>query len=790
MGTSKDRKNLPRHASSGDGLPMDARALTRVLANISDFAYMFDLQGRFRFANKPLLDLWGITLEQAVGKNFVELQYLPELATKLQLQIDRVIQTKARIIDETTYTSPSGVVGYYEYIFSPVLNSDGEVEAVAGCTRDISERKRADERASLILETITDAFFAVDRDWRFSYVNPRGERLLERASADLLGKVMWEEFSGLIGSDFERMYRRVVDEQIASTLTSFYPDHGRWYEVHAYPGPMGGMSVYFRDMSEQHRHSEALKHSEQRLAAIVQTALDCIVGMDSEGRVTEWNPAAELTFGYTRGEAMGQELASLIIPVALRDQHRQGLSRYLITHEGPILGKRLELRAVRKSGDEFPVELTITPVDDGGSPAFTGYLRDITEPKQAEAQRELLLESERAARMEAERAGRMKDEFLATLSHEIRTPLNAILGWSQIMRDSTDPDDLSHGLEVIERNARVQSQIVEDLLDMSGIISGKVRLDAQRLDLASIVKLAVETAKPTADAKGVRISAVIDPLHGVAVSGDANRMQQVLWNLISNAIKFTPKGGRVQVLLERVNSHLEMSVIDSGEGIKPEFLPYVFDRFRQADGSTTRRHGGLGLGLSIVKQLVELHGGAIRVKSAGEGLGSHFAVSLPMIAIHPEEDAKVARHHPRIAHQQTDTSDSCADIADVRVLVIDDEPDARALVKRLLEDCHAIVTATDSVEEVVRLVETRQFDVLISDIGMPGEDGYALIKRVRRLGRKNGGDIPAIALTAYARAADRVKAVAAGFLMHVAKPVESNELIMMVACAAGRTWPR
>jgi len=306
------------------------------------------------------------------------------------------------------------------------------------------------------------------------------------------------------------------------------------------------------------------------------------------------------------------------------------------------------------------------------------------------------------------------------------------------------------------------------------------------LNLSSIVRAAVDTARPTADAKGIRLQAIIDPLHGVTVSGDANRLQQVMWNLLSNAMKFTPREGRVQVLLERVNSHLEISESDTGEGIRQEFLPFVFDRFRQADASTTRRHGGLGLGLAIVKQLVELHGGSVRVKSAGEGKGSTFIVALPLSVVHPQPEPESERRHPRAVPGFTGIPDNCVEITGVRVLVVDDEPDARALVKRLLEDCHALVTAAASVSEAIEFVQAGEFDVLVSDIGMPGEDGYALIKKVRALAPGRGGKIPAIALTAYARGEDRVKAIAAGFQLHVTKPVEPVELVTMVASAARR----
>ena len=413
----------------------------------------------------------------------------------------------------------------------------------------------------------------------------------------------------------------------------------------------------------------------------------------------------------------------------------------------------------------------------------------LDQSRRAEEERVDLLKSEQAARSEAERASRMKDEFLATLSHELRTPLNAILGWSQILATgSRDADDLAEGLRTIERNARAQTQIIEDLLDMSRIISGKVRLDVQRIDLAPVVRAAVDTVRPAAEAKGIRLQAVLDP-HASPVSGDPNRLQQVFWNLLTNAVKFTPKDGRVQVLLERVNSHVEVSVIDTGEGISPEFLPHVFDRFRQADASTTRRHGGLGLGLAIVKQLVELHGGTVRVKSGGAGHGSTFSVMLPVTVIHAEPDpaTEAQRRHPAARPPEGGVKDTCPTLAGLYVLVVDDEADARALIKRVLEDCQAQVQTAGSVAEALAVMQSRLPDVLVSDIGMPEEDGYSLIRRVRQGCLHHSGRVPALALTAYARSEDRMKAISAGYQMHLAKPVEPAELIMMVASLAGRT---
>ena len=445
---------------------------------------------------------------------------------------------------------------------------------------------------------------------------------------------------------------------------------------------------------------------------------------------------------------------------------------------------------VRRADDVYRWFLVrALPIRDaaGSIVQWYGTCTDIHEQRALHEQNALLLGSERAARAEAERASQIKDEFLATLSHELRTPLNAILGWANLLRgDPADTEGVAEGLTIIERNARAQNQIIEDLLDMSRIISGKVRLDVHRTDLAPIVEAAIETVRPAAAAKGIRVQTVLDPT-ARPVSGDPNRLQQVFWNLLSNAIKFTPKGGRVQVLLERVNSHLEVSIIDTGKGIEANFLPHVFDRFRQADSSTTRQYGGLGLGLAIVKQLVELHGGTVRVQSGGRDAGTTFIVALPLTVLHPETTLETeARRHPSGGALVAPTLERDLNLADVRVLVVDDEPDARALVRRLLEERGATVTTNASVAEALASIRMDRFDVLVSDIGMPEEDGYALIRQVRALEAERGGTIPAVALTAYARSEDRMKAVMAGFQMHVTKPVEPAELLTMVASLAGR----
>jgi signal transduction histidine kinase/CheY-like chemotaxis protein len=392
-------------------------------------------------------------------------------------------------------------------------------------------------------------------------------------------------------------------------------------------------------------------------------------------------------------------------------------------------------------------------------------------------------ENERSRRTESERLGRIKDEFLANLSHEIRTPLNAILGWSQLLQPGkTSEKDLIAGLDVITRNARTQARLIDDLLDMSRIISGKMRLDVQRVDLGAVIDAALESVKPAAEAKGMKVQKVIDPLAG-PVTGDPNRLQQVVWNLLINAIKFTPKGGKVQIVLERVNSHVELSVSDTGKGIAPDFLPNVFERFSQADNSAKKGYTGLGLGLAIVKSLAELHGGSVRAKSGGENKGSTFIVSLPISVVHTLDSSENMRH---ATIERQETLLHAPDLIGIKVMIVDDEVDAVGLVRRIMEDRGATVVSCKSGAECLSCISKQRPDVVIMDIGMPEMDGYALIGKVRALTPDQGGRTPAVALTAFARSEDRRQAMLAGFDLHVAKPVEPAELVAVVSRLARR----
>lgn len=403
--------------------------------------------------------------------------------------------------------------------------------------------------------------------------------------------------------------------------------------------------------------------------------------------------------------------------------------------------------------------------------------------QQRNIEQDRLLDAERHARIEAERAGRLKDEFLANLSHELRTPINAILGWSQLIKPGESSDaEVAETMEVIQRNARLQAHLIDDLLDMSRVISGKMRLDVQRVDLPSVIDAALESVWPAAEAKGIRIDKVIDPLAG-PVTGDPARLQQVVWNILSNALKFTDRGGKVQIVLERSNSHVELSVSDTGRGLSPDFLPFVFDRLCQAEALPTREFTGMGLGLAIVKSLSELHGGTVRVKSAGLGQGSTFVVSLPVSILHATRDSE-GRQHP------TAGRDHCPPYAprldEVRVLIVDDDADAMELVSRVLKNCGALVTTAPSGADGLKLLLRACPDVVLADIGMPEMDGYQFVSQLRELEREGMRATPVIALTALARSEDRRRAMLAGFDLHLAKPVEPAELVATVGRLAGR----
>ncbi|MEO8309195.1 MAG: PAS domain S-box protein [Pseudomonadota bacterium] len=524
-----------------------------------------------------------------------------------------------------------------------------------------------------------------------------------------------------------------------------------------------GIDVTDRTMAENVRF---------RLAAIVESSEDAIISKTLDGVVTSWNAGAERLFGFTAEEMIGASITRLI-PTELLPEEAEILAKL---RKGERI-EHYETRRLVKSGGLVDVSLTVSPVRDvtGAIVGASKIARDVTQLRAAVAEREQLLESERAARSEAERLGHLKDEFLATLSHELRTPLTAILGWCSVLRrrKNLSQEDLINAIDTIHRNAKSQAKIIEDLLEMSRIVSGKIHLETDELDFGDLVQLAVDGIRPAAGAKGIAIRLLREPAAGV-INGDAARLQQILWNLLSNAVKFTPTGGSIRVTLQRAGDQLELIIQDSGIGIPRDFLPFIFERFRQADGSTTREHGGLGLGLSIVRNLVELHGGSIIAGSPGENLGATFTVRLP--AVLPNALTATGVFTGTFGQ----ISSPLASLAGTVILVVDDEPDGRSLLARLLTDTGAEVLTAASAEEGLDTLTTRPVNVLISDVGMPGLDGYEFIRRVRA--SDNGSSrIPAIALTAYARTEDRERSLAAGFQRHISKPYSIADLTAAVA---------
>ena len=509
------------------------------------------------------------------------------------------------------------------------------------------------------------------------------------------------------------------------------------------------------------------------LAAIVRFSDDAIVSKLLDGTITSWNLAAERMFGYPAAEAVGQSI-KIIIPRERWDEEDDVLARL---SRGEVID-HFETVRQRKDGSLIEISLTVSPIKDesGRIVGASKIARDISERRRAEEERARLL-------AEAQAANRAKTDFLAVLSHELRTPLNPILGWAEVLRLHRDePEMTDRGLEAIARNVKAQVKLIDDLLDISKIEAGKLRLDVRTVELAPIVEAALDAVGPAAEAKQIQVQRVLDP--SGQVLGDSDRLQQVIWNLLANAVKFTPKRGRVQVCLSRINSHVEVAVSDSGPGIAADYLPHVFDRFSQADTSIRRHFGGLGLGLSIARELVELHGGTIEARSEGEGKGATFVIRLPrsMAAAHPPGEA---REHPTVEVPGRPGL-PYPNLAGVRVLLVDDDAATREVAQAILEPLGADVRLASSAAEALSALARDRPDVMIADIEMPGRDGYSLIQGVRSLPAHEGGGIPAAALTAFARPEDRWRALDAGFQLHLTKPIEPLGLAIAVAQLAGR----
>lgn len=658
----------------------------------------------------------------------------------------------------------------------------------------------SDERFRLMVASV--------RDYAIFMLDPLGTVLTWNAGAERFKGYRAEE---IIGQHFSRFYppdalaRGLPQHEldVAKDTGSFEDEGWRvrkdgsmfWANVvitamRAPGGQLLGFAKVTRDLSQRREHEEALRRSEERFRLLVEGVKEYAIFMlDVNGNVTTWNSGAKRIKGYSAAEIIGRHF-SLFYP-------QEAIESGWPDHELQVaadVGSFVDIGwRVRKDGTSLWAHVTITALrdDSGRLLGFAKLTRDLTERKRAEAvelaneHRDEILEAERSARMAAQRATRIKDEFLATLSHELRTPLSAILGWTQVLlrTDATiDAKERKRAVEVIDRNARAQIQLINDLLDLSAIMSGKIRLDLQQISMPNVIQAAIDAVRPAAQAKDIKLSAQLDPMTST-VSADGGRIQQVVSNLLTNAIKFTPKQGQVQISLQRVDSHVEISVTDTGIGIASSFVPHVFDRFSQGDSSTTRTFGGLGLGLAISRKLVELHAGSIRVSSPGEGKGATFVVALPFSILQP--DIEQGSSTQPTMQTQPGASVALPKLAGVHAFIVDDESDARDLLQRVFEDQGAQVTSFASAQDALAALQSSKPAVIVSDVGMPKMDGYQFM-RALRASESRSEQIPAVALTAFARPEDRQRSLLAGYQAHLSKPFDVSELVLVVAELAGR----
>jgi PAS domain S-box-containing protein len=535
---------------------------------------------------------------------------------------------------------------------------------------------------------------------------------------------------------------------------------------------------------------QEVREREAWLKTVMSSIGDAVITTDLGGRVTLVNPVAQEMVGWTEAEAEGRPLTEVFRIVNEQTRQPSESPFVRVLQEGSSAGLASNALLVARDERETPVDGSAAPIKDecGNVIGVVLTFRDVAERKRMEKARERLLVYEQEARREAEvarrraeEASRAKDEFLATVSHELRTPLNHMLGWITMLRSGKlESVKMQKAFDTIERNVRAQGRLIDDLLDVSRIISGKLLIEPSRIEIAKVVEAAAESIGPIVEEKGVNFKTTLAP-EAVMVLGDPDRLQQAIWNLLTNAVKFTPEGGHVELRLTRVNPQIEIAVIDDGEGISPDFLPHVFDRFRQQDATTARQHGGLGLGLAIVRHLVELHGGSVRVESEGKGRGTTFTITLPVVSAHAAPPGK-ARESSII----NELFPNLPSLDGVRVLLVDDLAEARELITFALVNRGAEVRTADSAAEGLSVLREWRPDVILSDIAMPNEDGYAFIRKVRKQSEEKGGTIPAAALTAYVGGKERLKSIEAGYQAYITKPIEWSELIIIVASLAGR----
>ncbi len=791
--------------------------------------------GKLKLWSPAAESIFGWTKQEVLGKPvpFVPEDKLEELRQLHQLKLQGSAITGVEVQRQKKDGSPIDVAVWG----APLTDAHGNIKSTMAVIADITERKliqealqASEERFRQLTENIQDVFWMVDiKEQKLLYVSPAYAQVWGRSCESLLGnfpgwletihpddrpslqdsfaaRLNSKDFADLPWLEFDRTYRIVrPDGTVRWIRDRGFPIKNNLGEVHRIAG-------IAEDITERKRTEEELAEISQMLKALIQACpLGITVFSLDDGKVKLWNPAAETIFGWSEQEALGNFLPTVPDPkraefLANLDCVRQG---------NQLIG--IEASRQKKGGLAIDLNVWAAPlVDTKGNVSCLSIVADISARKRREEERKRLLASEQAARSAAETANRLKDEFLAVLSHELRTPMNAILGWTHLLRTRQfEPAATERALETIERNSKSLSQLIEDVLDVSKVVRGKLHLNISPVELDSVIEAAIETVQPAALLKEIHIELLLDNSVGL-ILGDGNRLQQIVWNLLSNAVKFTPKAGRVEVQLSAVRGELvainprkpiakgqvsevtpqilegahyvQIQIRDTGIGIAPEFLPHVFERFRQENSSITRTYGGLGLGLAIVRHLVELHGGTVWVDSLGEGKGTSFSVLLPLLSplIDVNDGVGISPFQSNL--EEAVLRDNLLALTGLRVLVVDDQADTRELVARMLRQYGVEVTEVASAVEGLAALQRLMPDVLVSDIEMSLEDGYSLMRKVRALAASAGGAIPALVLMASPSEEDQENALYAGFTQYLPKPINPLELVEIVANLAGRNW--
>jgi len=770
--------------------------------------WTWDIVNNRVVADENLARFFSVSFEDASGGQIEKYtaSIHPDDSERVAALINEALENGDSYIAEYRLVMPDGAIRWVVARGRILRDETGKAYQLPGVVIDIPEHKRveeklrlSDERFQLVTRATNDAIW----DWNLqtdeTWWNDSVEILFGYPPEEVGNTPAWW-FENIHPADRERVVsgiHEVIDNggenwsdeyrfRCADGSYKYVFDRGFAMHSNGKPARMLGA---MQDVTARRAAEEALLKSQERLQLVLDSSELGLWYCDLPFDVLNWSDLTKSHFWLPTEATVTIDDFYRIIHPDDREKTRFAIDESIAsrTHYdveyrtvNPSDGRTKWIRAI---GRGF--------YDKSGNPyRFDGITIDISEDKQIQTEREKLLASEKNARTEAERANRLKDDFLATLSHELRTPLSSILGWARMLKEKQiGTEQTARAIDIIERNARSQAQLIEDILDVSRIISGKLRLNVHPVDLSSVIEMAIESVRPAAAAKSIHIQRILDS--GVMISGDIDRLQQIIWNLLSNAIKFTPKEGRVQIKCERVGSHVEVTVADNGMGIDAETLPFIFERFRQSDSSTTRAHGGLGLGLAIVRHLVELHGGSVQATSEGLGRGAVFSLTFPIIPLRSENvrSRETGELEMALPPPSAETDFRCPpEIKNLQILLVDDEPDTREMLAFVFRKCEAEVTDVASVAEALDAIKLVKYDVLVSDIGMPERDGYDLIRNIRQLAPEEGGRIPAVALTAYARFEDRIKALSAGFQMHIPKPVEPAELLTIVAGLAD--WNR